>query len=271
MNQSDIHGFGIFATKPIEKGQILGLTHISAPELIRTPLGGYINHSLNPNCIRIPEGNRWYLQAIETIEKCCTVSNFRGLRRSRPRKVWLKSYQLVNEVDNLRACKQVFARRSQLVRSASSSAADLGATPSFHRLLSRPVALGDPLGTPWGLLGDPLGIPWGFLGTLGDSSGTPWGPLGDLRGRFGVPWARLGDPLGTTYQFFWRRPVGGLVLAFWKLRKCLRSNWLQYAKTLKFTARYCKNRGLGRLKPLKICLNFHNTWEKNIKIVSWTT
>ena len=72
------------------------------------------------------------------------------------------------------------------------SAADLEATPSFHRLLSRPVALGDP-----------LGIPWGLLGTLGDSSGTPWGPLGDLRGRFVVPWARLGDPLGTTYQFFW--------------------------------------------------------------------
>ena len=30
------------------------------------------------------------------------------------------------------------------------SAADLRATPSFHRLLSRPVVLGDPLGTPWG-------------------------------------------------------------------------------------------------------------------------
>ena len=69
MKKSDIHGFGIFATEPIEKGQMLGLTHINAPELIRTPLGGYINHSLNPNCIRIPEGNRWYLQAIEYIEK----------------------------------------------------------------------------------------------------------------------------------------------------------------------------------------------------------
>ena len=69
MKHSDIHGYGVFATQPIEKGEMLGMTHINAPELIRTPLGGYINHSMNPNCIRIPEGNRWYLQAIENIQK----------------------------------------------------------------------------------------------------------------------------------------------------------------------------------------------------------
>ena len=96
--------------------------------------------------------------------------------------------------------------RSCALSNTRPGAADLGATPSFHRLLSSPVALGDPLGTlgdPWGSLGGPLGTSWGLLGTLGDSSGTAWGPLGDLRERLGVPWARLGDPLGTTYQFFW--------------------------------------------------------------------
>jgi SET domain-containing protein len=67
LKHSEIHGYGVFANEPIEKGQMLGLTHINAPELIRTPLGGYINHSLNPNCIRIQEGNRWYLQAIDDI------------------------------------------------------------------------------------------------------------------------------------------------------------------------------------------------------------
>ena len=89
-------------------------------------------------------------------------------------------------------------------------AADLGATPSFHRLLSRPVALGNPLGTPWaplgdplGTLGDPLGIPGGPLRDPWGPLGTTWGPLGDLPGRLGAPWARLGDPFGTTYQFFW--------------------------------------------------------------------
>ena len=70
----------------------------------------------------------------------------------------------------------------------------LRATPSFRRLLSRPVALGNPLGTPWGSLGDPLGIPWGPLG-------DPWGPLGDPLGTswglLGTSWGFLGDHLET--------------------------------------------------------------------------
>ena len=67
LKSSDIHGYGIFAVEPISQGDYLGMSHINAPELIRTPLGGYINHSMNPNCIRIPEGNRWFLQAIADI------------------------------------------------------------------------------------------------------------------------------------------------------------------------------------------------------------
>ena len=67
LKPSSIHGYGVFAVEPISQGDYLGLSHINAPELIRTPLGGYINHSMNPNCIRIPEGNRWYLQAIADI------------------------------------------------------------------------------------------------------------------------------------------------------------------------------------------------------------
>ena len=66
---SDIHGYGVFASEDIPAGKMLGLSHINAPELIRTPLGGYINHSMNPNCIRIQEGNRWYLQAIADISE----------------------------------------------------------------------------------------------------------------------------------------------------------------------------------------------------------
>ena len=113
-----------------------------------------------------------------------------------------------------------------------------------------------PSGTFWG----PLGTPWRSLGdhlpVLLDALGASWGFFG---GNLDLQGALMGSQRGS------RRPVGGLVLAFWKLRKCLRSNWLQYAKTLKFTVRYCKNRGLGRLKPLKICLNFHNTREKKHK------
>ena len=68
LRPSEIHGYGVFALEDIPTGEMLGLSHINAPELIRTPLGGYINHSMNPNCIRILEGNRWYLQSIQDIE-----------------------------------------------------------------------------------------------------------------------------------------------------------------------------------------------------------
>ena len=68
LRPSEIHGYGVFALEDIPAGKMLGLSHIQSPELIRTPLGGYINHSMNPNCIRILEGNRWYLQSIQDIE-----------------------------------------------------------------------------------------------------------------------------------------------------------------------------------------------------------
>ena len=67
LKPSSIHGYGVFAVEPISQGDYLGLSHINAPELIRTPLGGYINHSMNPNCMRLQEGNRWYLTAISDI------------------------------------------------------------------------------------------------------------------------------------------------------------------------------------------------------------
>ena len=69
LRPSEIHGYGVFALEDIPAGEMLGLSHIQSPELIRTPLGGYINHSMNPNCIRILEGNRWYLQAITDISE----------------------------------------------------------------------------------------------------------------------------------------------------------------------------------------------------------
>ena len=69
LRPSEIHGYGVFALEDIPTGEMLGLSHIQSPELIRTPLGGYINHSMNPNCIRILEGNRWYLQSIQDIEE----------------------------------------------------------------------------------------------------------------------------------------------------------------------------------------------------------
>ena len=54
IKESHIEGLGLFATELIEDGVNLGLTHIpnkySINAYIRTPLGGFINHSERPNC-----------------------------------------------------------------------------------------------------------------------------------------------------------------------------------------------------------------------------
>ena len=59
IKDSEIEGLGLFATEEIYEDICLGTTHIFdirfEDNLIRTPLGGYINHSDNPNCIIIKE------------------------------------------------------------------------------------------------------------------------------------------------------------------------------------------------------------------------
>ena len=53
IKESSINGLGLFATENIKAGIYLGETHIWETkrwEYIRTPLGGFINHSETPNC-----------------------------------------------------------------------------------------------------------------------------------------------------------------------------------------------------------------------------
>ena len=55
IRRSKIEGLGVFATRNIEKNTNLGLMritidHTESKEVIRTPLGGFINHSNKPNC-----------------------------------------------------------------------------------------------------------------------------------------------------------------------------------------------------------------------------
>tara|TARA_R110002020_G_scaffold325204_1_gene540848 strand:- start:1113 stop:1412 length:300 start_codon:yes stop_codon:yes gene_type:complete len=58
IRDSVIHGKGIFAVRDISINFNLGITHIYddkfSDNYIRTPLGGFINHSDNPNCIKMP-------------------------------------------------------------------------------------------------------------------------------------------------------------------------------------------------------------------------
>ena len=54
IKKSNIDGLGLFSTYDIEEGYNLGITHIANAnfenQYIRTPLGGFINHSRIPNC-----------------------------------------------------------------------------------------------------------------------------------------------------------------------------------------------------------------------------
>jgi len=51
---SGINGLGLFSKKDILKGTNLGISHLKINNmLVRTPLGGFINHSDNPNCTKI--------------------------------------------------------------------------------------------------------------------------------------------------------------------------------------------------------------------------
>ena len=53
IDKSKIEGHGIFASCEIKAKHDLGSTHIKVPMIvgyIRTPLGGFINHSEKPNC-----------------------------------------------------------------------------------------------------------------------------------------------------------------------------------------------------------------------------
>jgi len=67
---SSIDGLGLFATQTIPKNIDLGMIHFSYGELIiRTPLGGFINHSLNPNCKKLDLEDEWHLKTIKEIKK----------------------------------------------------------------------------------------------------------------------------------------------------------------------------------------------------------
>ena len=54
IQQSAINGLGLFATENLEQGVNLGMSHVAIGSgIIRTPLGGFINHSNDPNIVKV--------------------------------------------------------------------------------------------------------------------------------------------------------------------------------------------------------------------------
>mgnify|MGYP003648381075 FL=1 len=75
---SGIHDLGLFADQDIKQATNLGVTHIKIDEqIIRTPLGGFINHSNTPNCAKVelhangqePFRKKWNLLTLQDITK----------------------------------------------------------------------------------------------------------------------------------------------------------------------------------------------------------
>ena len=68
IGDSQVAGQGIFAREDIPVDTELGLSHILLEEIFRTPLGGFINHSDDPNCVKYPVDNKYYIKTIRPIK-----------------------------------------------------------------------------------------------------------------------------------------------------------------------------------------------------------
>ena len=70
VGKSSIHGYGLIAVEFIPYGTKLGLSHVLLGEcIIRTPLGGFINHSDAPNCVKTGSPSYRFLETISDIDK----------------------------------------------------------------------------------------------------------------------------------------------------------------------------------------------------------
>ncbi len=75
---SPIEGLGLYATKDIKENSYIGLTHIQDNNFengyIRTPLGGFYNHSNEPNVRRVVSDNLPKLKSGEIIDESLDFS-----------------------------------------------------------------------------------------------------------------------------------------------------------------------------------------------------
>ena len=72
IKNSDINGLGLFTNDNIDNDFVIGITHIPDPRFqdgyIRTPLGGFFNHSVTPNCEVINVDDMLKLKTIREIK-----------------------------------------------------------------------------------------------------------------------------------------------------------------------------------------------------------
>ena len=72
VKSSSVEGLGLFSTEPIKRSTNFGISHVYDMWFdngyIRTPLGGFINHSNTPNCKTFEDGRFIYIVSITDIK-----------------------------------------------------------------------------------------------------------------------------------------------------------------------------------------------------------
>ena len=72
---SKVNGLGLFAQEGIAQGTNLGISHIKLDEeILRTPLGGFINHANEANAVKVELRDekftkKWSLVTLRDIKK----------------------------------------------------------------------------------------------------------------------------------------------------------------------------------------------------------
>ena len=74
IKDSPVAGQGIFAKEDIDAMMYLGISHVVVDEdIMRTPIGGFVNHSDDPNCTKDLEEMEWgriyHMRTIKQIKK----------------------------------------------------------------------------------------------------------------------------------------------------------------------------------------------------------
>ena len=89
IKKSPIEGLGLYATKDIKTNVFIGLTHILDEKFennyLRTPLGGFYNHSDNPNVQRMVTNILPKLKFGELAPSTDTKSEIKNIEASRER------------------------------------------------------------------------------------------------------------------------------------------------------------------------------------------
>lgn len=75
VRKSAIHGLGLFAAGDIPAGKDMGISHVADTrkgrfpnDYVRTPIGGFINHSSEPNAVFEEDGDTYRLKTLRPVK-----------------------------------------------------------------------------------------------------------------------------------------------------------------------------------------------------------